>query len=153
MTRRQSQLRALVAAVTASDGDVRWIDTASDPQAVEDLTEVIANLLRDFEPDGVACWVGDNDAVLVHSIARRLGVSVARTKEDMGLLTMEPKFAEESRSVVMFASSWNGRNSAAAIYAMLTNYGKEIGAVVALLPGDPKPESIPDDVPYLVLAE
>lgn len=153
MTRHQDDLRDLVDAVTVSDGTAKWIDTASDPQAVDRLGEAIADLLRDFAPDAVVCWVGDNDAVLAHAIAHRLEVSVIRLQEDMGLLSVEPALTEQIATVVMFASNWGGRSQSKSMYMMLKNCGLDVRAVVSLLPGDPKPEVLPIDVPFLIIGE
>ncbi|MCU1570177.1 MAG: hypothetical protein JWR33_918 [Naasia sp.] len=145
-------LTALVAPLIASDHDLRWIDTASDPLAVDEIGRAISDSVQSARPDAVACWVGDDESVLAHTVARALRVPVIRAEEDMGLLTLEPNLGDSVHSVLMLATSWSRRCPPGPLYSMLTERGKSVTAVLSLLPGASKPEIIPEEVPYTILA-
>lgn len=152
MAEQQTDFMSLVAPLIVSDGSLRWIDTASDPLAVDEIGSAIARSVEHARPEAVACWVGDDEVVLAHTVARALRVPVLRAEEDMGLLTMQTDPGERVGTVLMLATLWSGWRPSAPLYSMLKERGTSVSAVVSLLPGEPRPDLIPDDIPFRVLA-
>ena len=120
--------------------DEGGIDTAKDPRAVEVLGVEIADRLREVQPDVIVCWTGDDESVLAHVVAVRLGVPVLRGIEEMGLLTLEGARGLHRRAVLL-ATRWDRRNPVDSLVGLVRNQGLEPVALASLLEGTPPAES------------
>jgi len=72
-----------IAALTLVGEDGRVdVDLGLDPIYAETIGERLATLLAGHNASLVLSWAGENDTVLAHMVARRLGVPIGRTGAD-----------------------------------------------------------------------
>lgn len=99
-------LDALLTVTTSAAGvPTAEVDLAADPQLTERLGAALAELMAPTEPTVVLGWLGADEAVLAHVVARRLGVPAARASFELGRLLVDPAGISSAR-VALVATSW-----------------------------------------------
>jgi len=75
------------------------------PHQVDVLADAVAAELSGVSTDVVVSWFNAEDTVVAHVIADKLGASRAVVHEDMGILSIEPSLAPNSRILIVGSSS------------------------------------------------
>lgn len=125
----------LVDALTVRTGPTKWVDTATDPAALDAIGVHVATFLRPLGPEAITCWLDVDDAVFAHAVARHLGVPVLRVENDLGLLTMSPDSGLSVSRVAAVATSWTDYRQLAPLIAFFTNRGIEVPLAISLAEG------------------
>jgi hypothetical protein len=113
--------------VVGEDGRVD-VDLGLDPTCAETIGDRLATLLAEHNASLVLSWAGENDTVLAHMVARRLGVPRASIELDLGLLTVGQPVNEGTRAVLVGVESSASR-SAQVVATLLAGHGSELVAV------------------------
>lgn len=111
------------------------VDLAADPALSERLGTQLARLIAPTRPGLVLGWLGPDEAVLAHIVARELGVPVARASLDLGRLTVEPDGWPSDR-VALVATSW-GRDLPLAPLRKVVGHTADVVAAAEIVTTDP----------------
>lgn len=111
----------------------RVLDTARSPAAVEVIGGALADALRPHRPRMLLAWDSSDSAVILHVVARFLGVGLARAVNDMGALFVDPPGVSEIGDVALIGTAWDEAGPLSALRRLATGRGGRVVAVGAVL--------------------
>lgn len=104
---------------------------ARDPAALNLIAAHLLQQLKPLQVGAVACWSGEDEAVLAHAIAAGLGVPVLRAWADQGILTLAGNVNRDVR-VAVVATEWDLSQPLPSLLSLLETHGAVPVATVAL---------------------
>lgn len=105
------------------------------PHQVDVLADAVIAELSGISPDVIVSWFNAEDTVVAHVIADKLGASRAVVHEDMGILSIEPSLAPNSK-VLIVGSSFSEIQTEEAIRTVLGNEQHVIVGIAKVASGE-----------------
>lgn len=129
----EANLTEALARVIEDGTDRRWFDFGRDPEVAEEIGRTIAEQIREDVPDVVLCLEHEEDAVLAHVIARRLGATRVVLREQEGLLWFSHELPKGS-SVVAISVDPGREKPREVLFEMLSSHNARLTYLVRLTP-------------------
>jgi hypothetical protein len=120
--------QAAIAALTSvGNGGQEEVDLGLNPPLAETLGNTLAVLLAQCDATLVLSWAGENDILLAHMVARRLGIPRASIELDLGLLTVGHPVSGGTRAVLVGVAA-SSAPSAQVVATLLSEHGSQLVA-------------------------